>query len=401
MSIQSVSGSVNYRIPLFCAVTFLFWFSMYTCVPILTAYVEFLGASGKMAGLIVGMYGLSQMLLRVPVGVLSDRLHKRKLFIILGLLFSVLSGAGILITHDLTWILVLRTIAGVAAATWVDFTILFASYYLKQETTRAMGTISVYNSLGQMCGILCGGWFADHYSWESAFLIGAAVGLVGAAGALFIVEKFDENEQKITLQGVMEVAGDRTLLTVSFLSILFQVLTFATVFGFTPVYAQSLGATKLGLGLLTFCSTFPTALAAWMGGKYFAEKLGERTVIVIGFVLSGVFTVLIPFTDSLGLLIATQAIAGFGRGFTSPVLMSLSIKHMDTGKRATAMGFYQAIYGLGMFAGPLFMGAAGDWLTLREGFVIVGALGCVTAVIGFILLRSVTSKPKPASSMAV
>jgi MFS family permease len=356
--------------------------------------VKFLGASDKMAGLIVGMYGLSQMLLRIPVGIMSDRLHKRKLFIILGLLFSVLSGAGILLTHEPSWILLLRTVAGIAAATWVDFTILFASYYVKEETTRAMGTITVYNSLGQMCGILCGGWFADTHGWDSAFLAGAAAGLAGMLGAFFIVEKFEENEQKISLQGILEVAGDRILLTVSFLSILMQLLTFATVFGFTPVYAQSLGASKLEMGLLTFFSTLPTALAAWIGGKYVARMLGERGVIVTGFVLSGVFTVLIPFTGSLWLLIVSQALAGFGRGFTTPVLMSLSIKHMETGKRATAMGFYQAIYGFGMFAGPFIMGAAGDWLTLRDGFILVGALGCVTALLGHTMLRRVLVKTK-------
>src|SRR4029079_18229404 len=100
-------------------------------------------------------------------------------FIVLGMIFSVVAGIGILLTDHLTWILFLRIIAGAAAATWVDFTILFASYYAKHETTRAMGNITVFNSLGQMFGILCGGWFADHYGWESAFLIGAAVGLAG------------------------------------------------------------------------------------------------------------------------------------------------------------------------------------------------------------------------------
>lgn len=130
---------------------------MYTCVPILTAYVESLGASNKMAGLIVGMYGLSQMLLRIPVGVISDRIHKRKkMFIVLGMVFSILAGAGILLTDHLNWILFLRIIAGAAAATWVDFTILFASYYPKDETTRAMGNITVYNSLGR-CWESCAG----------------------------------------------------------------------------------------------------------------------------------------------------------------------------------------------------------------------------------------------------
>jgi predicted MFS family arabinose efflux permease len=379
--------SPNYRIPLFCAVTLLFWFSMYTCVPILAAYVEYLGASHKMAGLIVGMYGLSQMLLRIPVGIVSDRFHKRKLFIIFGLFFSILAGAGILITKEYTWILVLRALAGAAAATWVDFTILFVSYYRREETTKAIGTISFYNSLGQMLGILSGGYFANAFGWESSFLIGAVVGIIGMIGSFYLVEKFDDNAQKITAKGVMQVASDRTLLTVSFLSILFQVLTFATVFGFTPVFAQSLGASKLDMGILTFFSTFPTALAAWVGGRHLSQRIGEKNVVIIGFILSGVFTVMIPFTPYLWVLMGTQALAGFGRGLASPILMSLSIKHMDLGKRATAMGFYQAIYGLGMFAGPLFMGFAGDLLTLSEGFVIVGVLGCITAFLSYLMLR--------------
>jgi MFS family permease len=389
--IEQTSSTTRYRIPLFCMVTLLFWFSMYTCVPILAAYVEHLGASHRIAGLVVGMYGLSQMLLRIPVGVASDRLHKRKLFIIFGFLFSVLAGIGILVKQEVTWILLLRALSGAAAATWVDFTILFTSYYVKEQTTKAIGTISFYNSLGQMLGILSGGYFANAFGWEWAFVLGGAVGMLGMVGSLFIVEKFDADAQKITFQGVREVAGDRTLLTVSFLSILFQVLTFATVFGFTPVFAQSLGATKLDMGLLTFFSTFPTALASLIGARHLAERIGEKNIVLIGFILSGVFTATIPFCGSMWLLMVTQALAGFGRGFTSPVLMSLSIKHMGTDRRATAMGFYQAIYGLGMFAGPVFIGAAGDWLSLRDGFILIGLFGCVTAWLAHVLLRRTLS----------
>lgn len=375
------SNAVNYRIPLFCLVTLLFWFSMYTCVPILAAYVEYLGASHKMAGLIVGMYGLTQMLLRIPLGIISDRLHKRKLFILFGFGFSILAGVGILITHELTWFLVLRSFAGAAAASWVDFTILFASYYRKEETTKAIGTITFYNALGQMGGILSGGWFADAFGWDSSFLFGAFVGIVGLIGAFFVVEKFDENKQKITMKGVIEVASDKVLITVSFLAILFQMLTYATVFGFTPVFALTLEATKLDMGILTFCSIFPTAVAAWVGGRHLSQKIGERQVIILGFLLSGIFTILIPFSGTTWILIATQALAGLGRGFVTPILMALSIKHMESGKRATAMGFYQAIYGLGMFGGPLFMGIIGDLLSLKQGFIIVGILGCLTAVL--------------------
>ncbi len=269
----------------------------------------------------------------------------------------------------------------------VDFTVLFASYYRQEETTQAIGTISFYNSLGQMFGILCGGWFADRYGWESSFLIGAAVGALGLAGAFFLVETPKKSTQPMTFKGMLEVGGDKRLLTVSFLAVLFQLLTFATVFGFTPVYAQSIGATKLDMGLLTFFSTFPMAIASLVGGRYVARKLGENHIIIIGFIFSGIFTILIPFSSTLWMLMVTQCLAGIGRGLTAPVLMALSIKHMDAGRRATAMGFYQAIYGLGMFAGPLVMGVAGDLLTLRQGFIMIGALGCATALLSHALLK--------------
>lgn len=361
---------------------------MYTSVPIIAPYVEFLGGSHQLAGWIVGMYGISQMLLRIPVGVMSDRFHKRKLFITFGLLFTALSGLGLWITRDFTWMIVLRALAGAAAATWVDFTVLFTSYYKHEESTKAIGTISFYNSLGQMLGILMAGWATDSFGWESAFIMGTALGAVGLLGSFFLVERIEEDAPKITMRGIAGVAADRTLLFVSLLAILSQVLTFATVFGFTPVYATSLGAGKFEMALLTFFSTLPVAIASLFGGRRWAAKFGEKRVVVWGFVLMGLFTLTIPFSQQLWVLIVTQALAGFGRGLSFTVLMALSIKHMPSDKRATAMGFFQAIYGLGMFVGPVLMGIIGDWFHLGQGFLVLGVLGIISACLSQLFIRA-------------
>ncbi|MFC5451463.1 MFS transporter [Paenibacillus aestuarii] len=385
---MSINQTNSYRIPLFCGVTLLFWMSMYTSVPIMAPYVEYLGGSHQLAGWIVGMYGISQMLLRIPVGVLSDRFHKRRLFITFGLLFTALGGLGLWITKDFTWILVLRALAGAAAATWVDFTVLFTSYYKHEESTKAIGTISFFNSAGQMIGILAAGWAADSLGWEAAFIMGAILGVIGMAGSFFLVEKIEPDAPKITLRGISGVATDRTLLLVSMLAILSQILTFATVFGFTPVYATDLGADKFSLSLLTFFSNVPVAIASLLGGRRWAAKFGEKRVVVWGFALMGIFTFTIPFIHHLWLLMLTQALAGFGRGLSFTVLMALSIKHMPADKRATAMGFFQAIYGLGMFVGPVLMGIIGDWFALREGFILLGIIGIVSAGLSQWIVKS-------------
>ena len=56
---------------LFSAV-FLFWFSVFTYPSFLTSYaVDTLHATNVLAGMIVGSYGLTQMILRIPLGILS------------------------------------------------------------------------------------------------------------------------------------------------------------------------------------------------------------------------------------------------------------------------------------------------------------------------------------------
>ena len=58
------------------AVIPLFWFSLYTYNAYLTEYITSLGETMAFAGLVSGCYGLVQMLLRIPAGLLSDSIEK-------------------------------------------------------------------------------------------------------------------------------------------------------------------------------------------------------------------------------------------------------------------------------------------------------------------------------------
>jgi MFS family permease len=79
----------------------------------------------------------------------------------------------------------------------------------------------------------------------------------------------------------------------------------------------------------------------------------------------------------MAVLLAVQVVAGFGRGVTGTTLMGLSIRHVSSAERATAMGVYQAVYAIGMFLGPLVSGAIGDHLGLAAIFLSTGAFQLV------------------------
>jgi MFS family permease len=55
--------------------------------------------------------------------------------------------------------------------------------------------------------------------------------------------------------------------------------------------------------------------------------------------------------------------------------MGMSIQTVSQEKRATAMGFFQAIYSLGMFGGPIIAGIISDVSGLTGGFVSTGVIG--------------------------
>src|SRR5690554_6180725 len=103
---------IDRRTFIMCLVTCFYWFGLYAYVPILSPYAESTGASHKMVGLIVGSYGFTQMLLRIPLGIISDRMNSRKPFVVIGILLGLISALGLWVFDNPIMLLISRSIAG-------------------------------------------------------------------------------------------------------------------------------------------------------------------------------------------------------------------------------------------------------------------------------------------------
>lgn len=372
------------HITLLGIVTSLYWFSMYAYVPTFPPYLESIGASDMLIGLIVGSYGFTQMLIRIPLGIISDKLNRRKVFVVSGIFLGLLSGLGMWFFDNVYLVLAFRSIAGVAAATWVAYSVLFSSYYKSDETPKAIGIINSFTKLGQVTAMLLGGIIAQRFGQQSPFLmaaIGGAIGLVLSSG---VEEKRDINHKPLKLKELLSVARNFSLLSVSFLAIIFQLIVFATTFGFIPLVAKHLGASDLHLGLIATVSAIPAIFSSSLSGTFFTPRFGEKKTIMGGFIVMALATIVVPYVGSLPLLFLSQIVGGFGRGLVFPVLMGLSIKNIIEKKRATAMGFFQAIYGLGMFIGPVLLGVLSDTVGIETGFWVVGLIGICGAILAMV-----------------
>lgn len=364
----------------------LFWFSQFSYVPILPTYARDLGASYQLIGLILGSYGFTQMLVRLPLGILSDRRNQRKPLIVAGMAICFASGLGMWLFPNIYAVLAFRALAGVAASFWVLHTVLFASYYPSAEATKASGRITAVLNLGEMLAMLSGGAVAFFYSQEATFLLAAASGLLAILFSLAVEENSQLQRKPITMSDLMETARGKHLNIVSLLGLLLQVMTFGTIFGFIPLVAKNLGASFWEIGLLPTVFMIPGIIASSLSGTVLLRIMDERRLLVTGFLIMAGVCLVTPFITSLPMLYLSQAICGLARGAAYPLLMGLGIQQVAESRRGTAMGYYQAMIGLGMFLGPMTVGKLGQIGGLDWGFWAVGLVAAAGAAIAFGLL---------------
>lgn len=368
---------------------------MFVYVPTLSPYLSDRGFSLSLIGIVLGSYGFVQMLVRFPLGILSDRFGKRKPFIVLGMLAGGVSCMLFLIPGLWIWPLAGRMMAGICASTWVAFTVLYASYFGAGQTGRAMGNISVMTVIGQMIGMLLSGWLTDGFHVNAPFVFGAVIAFIGLLLALMLKEPIaaQRDQPGMSFTMIKNVVRTKTLLQVSLLSILAHGILFITMFGFTPLKAAEMGSSGLQLTLLVFAFMLPYAISSLVTARWFTPRFGYWGTIGAGFLLSAICTGAMALSSSFEMLIATQAINGFAQGLHIPLLLGLAIRDVELAGRATAMGLYQALYAIGMFSGPFLAGWLNDGWGLNGGFVFGLLLGVIA--FGFVIVWAMKER-KPA-----
>jgi predicted MFS family arabinose efflux permease len=278
---------------------------------------------------------------------------------------------------------------------WVAFTVLYSSYFHDEQATRAMSLITFCTGFGQMVSTYSGGKIADAYGWLAPFYVGAGLSVLGAGFVLPISEKVNENRGfslrkegrgGISLQKLLSVASHRRLLTVSIITALSQFAMFSTTYGFLPIYATRIGASKSDLGVLMFIINLCLTLSMVLSGTVVAPRIGYKAAVGAAYATITCATVITPYIQNLRLLFLIQGLGALGRGLAYPVLMGLSIQGMPQEEKATAMGFFQAVYAIGMFSGPAAGGFIGDAFGLSGVFFCAGIVYLIATVLSASML---------------
>jgi MFS family permease len=361
---------------------------LYIYVPVLPVYIQQTGANLDVVGTVLSAYAVPQVLFRIPIGIWSDRLGRRKFVVAEGIIFTSLGALGLGLSET-PWLLFLsRVVTGIGAASWVVFPLYFSGYYPANDNGKAIGLNNFVRSLALISATASGGFIAQGFGLSSPFFIAATLGVFALLALMGTKESPISRMPTQKPRSALSMAARPLLLMVSLMSILLYFSTFTGVFGFIPIYATAIGASSSELGLITMINLGSTA-AGTLAAVWIWERLGYRSTMVLSALLISASMFTIPFIKTVPVLMAIQVSCGLGSGVLTTLFMVLSIRGLPQQQQATAMGVYQAIYAIGMLAGPLASGFVGSNMGLSAVFYLAASLVLPIAIPAFLPMFAV------------
>ncbi|MBB6449972.1 MFS family permease [Geomicrobium halophilum] len=366
---------------IFLASVFCFWLATYIYVPIFSLYLEHIQFPYGTIGVILGSYGVMQILLRFPLGILSDRLkHLRKSFYVSGFVIAAISGLILVFFESFTMVLIGRLLSGITAAMWVMATIMYTQYFNSENSGRAMGGMQFLTVMPQFASMITAGFLVESLGWLFPFWVGIMVSIIGLLLSLCIkvVPSNDSEDERLSFkQYIIETLKIKGLIPVSMISLLTHSLLFMSIFGFTPNLAASLGIGEQEMIWLMTAFFIPHAAASLFVAFYKLAHKSQLRIMFLSLLIAGTGLI------SLSLL---HAIIGLALGFVLPICLSQAATLSPTSLKTSVMGFFQSFYALGIFISPLIAGRIADWFYLTTVFILAGVTSLFALLIVFFTL---------------
>ena len=159
---------------------------LFMVLPVFSLYAEgYSGSSALLVGVGLGIYGLSQGLLQIPFGLLSDRIGRKPL-IFAGMLLFLAGSLLAAVADSMAGLIIARALQGAGAVASVVMALL-SDLTKEQNRTRAMASIGGSIGLSFGLAMVLGPVIASHWGLPGVFWVTSALAALGILVVAFAV----------------------------------------------------------------------------------------------------------------------------------------------------------------------------------------------------------------------
>ena len=335
---------------------------LFMIYPVFAAYAGTLaGANPYLIGEALGIYGLSQGLLQIPFGLLSDRVG-RKVMIVLGLVLFGAGSAVAAISATIGGVIIGRALQGAGAVGSVILA-LVADLTGEDSRTTAMAMVGITIGASFLVALLAGPVVANFIGVAGIFWLMVALALVGIAITQFVVPSPPRLRVHRDAEAVPALLGavlrNRELLRLDIGIFALHAMLTAS-FLVVPDLLRGIVGVAVHDQWIVYLPVLLVSIAAMVPAIIVAEKYRRMKGVFIGAVMTLVASQIMLFYGSGDVFVLLAALIVFFSAFNvmEASLPSLISKVAPPDVKGTAMGVYSSLQFLGIFVGGVIGGMA-------------------------------------------
>ena len=335
---------------------------LFMIYPVFAAYAGTLaGANPYLIGEALGIYGLSQGLLQIPFGLLSDRVG-RKVMIVLGLVLFGAGSAVAAISATIGGVIIGRALQGAGAVGSVILA-LVADLTGEDSRTTAMAMVGITIGASFLVALLAGPVVANFIGVAGIFWLMVALALVGIAITQFVVPSPPRLRVHRDAEAVPALLGavlrNRELLRLDIGIFALHAMLTAS-FLVVPDLLRGTVGVAVHDQWIVYLPVLLVSIAAMVPAIIVAEKYRRMKGVFIGAVITLVASQIMLFYGSGDVFVLLAALIVFFSAFNvmEASLPSLISKVAPPDVKGTAMGVYSSLQFLGIFVGGVIGGMA-------------------------------------------
>jgi MFS family permease len=315
-------------------------------------------------GLAMGIYGLTQALLQIPLGIASDRWGRKR--VMLGGLAVFALGSAVAAWAPTLDLLVLGRALQGAGAISAAVTAFLADVTRDEVRTKAMAMVGISIALMFALSLVLAPVLAAQIGLSGLFAVTLLLALAGMALVVWVVPAEPAQQRDAGRGGMAEVLRHPGLLRLNWGVFVLHAVQLA-MWLVVPGLLVAAGLPKADHWMVYLLALVGSFLV--MGGVLFRlERMGHlRTVFLIAIGL--LFLVQLGFwlasatTPSLPWLVLGLFAFFLGFNTLEASQPSLASRLAPAHSRGAALGVYNTLQSVGFFVG----GAAGGWLHAQAG----------------------------------
>ena len=370
--------------------------------PVLALFAASFGVGPEAIGFAVAISTITGVFFKMPAGVISDIIGRRRTMLI-GLAFFAVIPFLYLLVHTYNSLLVVRFLHGFATAIYGPVIMAVVVDIAGGKRGEMLSFFSSVTIVGNLIGAPLGGFLlgrlADGGEQQLAHFhiiygVVAALGMAGlltgvrASRSMAATGRNDTGKSTVSMilrhfsHSLRNVLTDRRIVVTSNMEGV-QNLAVGALEAFMPIYiVMILGFSVFQAGLLWGVQIFVTILAKPLMGMI-SDRHGRRPLLFWGMFVCAVPFALVPWVNDFFILLLLSMVFGLGEAIVTSSSAAMVADFCREDNIGSAMGIFGTLYDVGHASGPILAGlliGLSDGRDFRLAFACIAAILVVSAV---------------------